>query len=392
MPASRTHRPQQQDRDSCGARAETTPPPTAAAPDTHACPVAIPTPTWQLLACIWPSRCARAANARLVLRAVPSCAAGHALLTKASSPHACARPQQVQQLLLGPGVDTDGSTDPGAGLYCVLSTGSARFTAAPTCASRVGEAFVLTPWELQHAERRAHHHHHHHPPAGAPASEPGPVLTVELFAPKRWGSDALVAAGELLLGPHLAALSQASSRGGVDVRVPLLSTKGAKGTSKASGTNEAGGGAGGGTAASSGEGCTVIVLQLAAHTAPPVPEQLLGGWRFACGVRRCAAGGGVTGGHRRPTTPLLRATALTDQPTRLPVCLQAPLAAGGARCRLASALMQRGCRRRAPCCTALQATSIRSPACSCCASHSTRRPACTTCTSTRTRRRQQRQR
>lgn len=184
--------------------------------------------------------------------------------------------QQVLQLLLGPDVSSD------EGLYCVLGTGSCRFTT--TKAQSAAEAFLISPWELSHADHKPLHE-----PTAAAAAAAGsaqldsvvkqpasPVLTVELFSTKRWGSDALVAAGELLLAPYLAVL-QPNEQPGVDVKV-VLARAGGKAAGKAA--KAAGGGSSSASAAageSGGSDSIAVVLQLATLTAPPVPEHLLGG-------------------------------------------------------------------------------------------------------------------
>lgn len=156
---------------------------------------------------------------------------------------------QVQQLLL---VQPDAE-----GLYFVLSTGSTRFSTSK--ASAAAEVFVVSPWELSHATKK--------PLPASPSTQhdhskplTSPVLTVELYSAKRWGADAVIASGEVLLGPLLEQLQANGS--GVSVMVVL-----ARAGSKPAGSK---------AAAPSSPADDTVVLQLSAVTAPAVPQQLLG--------------------------------------------------------------------------------------------------------------------
>jgi hypothetical protein len=253
---------------------------------------------------------------------------------------------QVQQLLLSPQEAADDAA--GGGLYCVLSTApGVRFTASRAGSS---EAFLLTPWELEHAERKPL-------PAAAPSAAAAPaaaaagsqappaqspVLTLELKSRQRWGSDALVAAGELLLAPFLGAL-QPDSGLGTDVKVPLARKGAQKTSSKA-------GGAAGGDAATGAD--LAVVLQLTAYAAPAAPEQLLGpiGSGTAAVPPRHAADASwvplaqpvlhTSGGHfyQAPGVQLLRVTLQKAAGLHnLHVDPQAAAAAAAAMSRLAGA-------------------------------------------------------
>lgn len=176
---------------------------------------------------------------------------------------------QVQQLNVG-------SETEDQGLSCVLSTGSARFSTrkAPAAA----ELFLVTPWELSHAAKKPLHaspstQHDHSKPLTSP------VLTVEVSSAKRWGADAVIATGELLLGPLLDQLQP----NGPSLEVPVaLARAGGKGGGKlsrsASSAAAAAAAAGSSSTADSAlsGGAGAVVLQLSVVTAPPVPKQLLG--------------------------------------------------------------------------------------------------------------------
>jgi hypothetical protein len=181
----------------------------------------------------------------------------------------------VQQLLLG-------QPDAEGGLYCVLSTGSTRFSTSK--ASAAAEVFIVSPWELSHATKK--------PLAALPSTQhdhskplTSPVLTVELYSAKRWGADAVIASGEVLLGPLLEQLQ--ANGPGISVTVVL-----ARAGSKPAGSR---------AAASSTPADDTVVLLLSAVTAPAVPQQLLGELRSqghmlvtVCGSHACMRGGLVS--------------------------------------------------------------------------------------------------
>jgi hypothetical protein len=155
------------------------------------------------------------------------------------------------------------------GVYAVLSTGSTRFSTSKATAA--AELFLVSPWELSHATKKP-----------LPASEStqhdssrpltSPVLTIELYSTKRWGADAVVSAGELLLGPLLEQLQPDGP--GIGVTVSLVRT-GGKPPSKAP-KPPIGAPAAVVPAGAPGSDLQAVVLQLSTVTAPAVPEQLLG--------------------------------------------------------------------------------------------------------------------
>lgn len=151
-----------------------------------------------------------------------------------------------------------GQPDAEGGLYCVLSTGSTRFSTSK--ASAAAEVFIISPWELSHATKK--------PLPASPSTQndhikplTSPVLTVELYSAKRWGADAVIASGEVLLGPLLEQLQANGS--GASVTVVLARAGSKPGGSKAA-------------AAASSLADDTVVLQLSTVTAPAVPQQLLG--------------------------------------------------------------------------------------------------------------------
>jgi hypothetical protein len=183
---------------------------------------------------------------------------------------------QIQQLLLVPDTEEQG-------LYCVLSTGSTRFSTGKASSS---ELFLVSPWELSHATKK--------PLPAAPSTQhdsskplTSPVLTVDLLSAKRWGADAVVASGELLLGPLLEQLQP--NQPGVTVTVALAKA-GAKPTSKAVAKASATAAAAGAWSSSElvpAPDAQAVMLQLSTVTAPAVPEQLLG--ELCCGQLVCSS-------------------------------------------------------------------------------------------------------
>lgn len=161
-----------------------------------------------------------------------------------------------------------------AGLYCVLSTGSTRFSTSK--ASAAAELFLVSPWELSHATKKplptSHSTQHDH---SRPLSSP--VLTVELYSAKRWGADAVFASGELLLQPFLEQLQPNGAS--IDVAVPLAksgSKAASKPASSSAAATAAGSSPGGVGANTEGPDAQAVLLQLSTVAAPAVPEKLLG--------------------------------------------------------------------------------------------------------------------
>lgn len=174
---------------------------------------------------------------------------------------------QVQQLLLGQETEEQG-------LYCVLSTGSTRFSTSK--ASAAAELFLVSPWELSHATKKPlpaspSTQHDHSKPLNSP------VLTVELYSAKRWGADAVTAAGELLLGPLLEQLEANGASISVTVVLTRTGSKPASKTAKTASTAGAGS-----SPVPDGPDTQAVVLRLSTVAAPAVPEQLLGEytWRL----------------------------------------------------------------------------------------------------------------
>eukprot|EP00775_Hariotina_reticulata_P007799 gene7799-7996_t len=221
------------------------------------------------------------------------------------------------------------SISDGDDLYCVLSTGTARFTAksplpgiAKGMALVVGsaslgtgraassldiiggsaapsEAFLVSPRDLKHAAVRTLQPSSNLNsssiqgssvslsaamaadasgllgllPASAIAARSSPMLSVELYSSKRWGADALVASGELLLFPALAALQQQQQhqqqQRAVLEQVQLQVLKRSGGSSnKASKVAPA--------LAGTVDNTSSVLLELAVLAPPSAPVQLLG--------------------------------------------------------------------------------------------------------------------
>jgi hypothetical protein len=149
-----------------------------------------------------------------------------------------------------------------------LSTGSTRFSTSK--ASAAAELFLVSPWELSHATKKPlpaalSTQHDHSKPLNSP------VLTVELYSAKRWGADAVIAAGELLLGPLLEQLQ--ANGASISVTVVLTRT-GSKAASKMAKTASTA--AAGSSPVQDGPDAQAVVLRLSTVAAPAVPEQLLG--------------------------------------------------------------------------------------------------------------------
>ena len=159
----------------------------------------------------------------------------------------------------------------------MLSTGSTRFNTSKAPAA--AELFLVSPWELSHAAKK--------PLPASPSTQhdhskplTSPVLTIEVVSAKRWGADAVIATGELLLGPVLDQLQP----NGTAVEVPVSLTRtGGRATNKLSRTPSsaaaaavAGTSPAGEASAAVGPDAHAVVLQLSAVTAPPVPKGLLG--------------------------------------------------------------------------------------------------------------------
>lgn len=167
----------------------------------------------------------------------------------------------------------------------MLSTGSTRFTTSKASASQ--ELFLVSPWELSHATKKPltvspSTQHDHSSPTSSP------VLTVELMASKRWGADAVIATGELLLGPLM---SQLQPNGPGLVSTVVLTRVGGKAAPKPvtkSPSSSAAAASSAADAAVAGADTQAVVLQLSTVAAPAVPEQLMG---------ECLT-------HRLPTTGL----------------------------------------------------------------------------------------
>jgi hypothetical protein len=212
------------------------------------------------------------------------------------------------------------SVSDGDDLYCVLSTGTARFTAksplpgiakgmavlgsaglGPSRAASSpdsiagsaapSEAFLLSPKDLKHAAVQTlllgSSSKSPGPamssaiaadasglvgmlPANITAARSSPVLSVELYSSKRWGADALLASGELLLLPALATLRQhQQQQRAVLERVHLQVHKRSSGSSNKASKAAA-------ALAGTGDNSSSVLLELAALTPPSAPVQLLG--------------------------------------------------------------------------------------------------------------------
>jgi hypothetical protein len=162
----------------------------------------------------------------------------------------------------------------------VLSTGSTRFATSKASASQ--ELFLVSPWELSHATKKPlvvspSTQHDHSSPTSSP------VLTVELMASKRWGADAVIATGELLLGPLMA---QLQPNGPGLVSTVVLTRVGGKAASKQpvtkSPSSSAAAASSAADAAVAGADAQAVVLQLSTVAAPAVPESLMGECRHTC--------------------------------------------------------------------------------------------------------------
>jgi hypothetical protein len=211
------------------------------------------------------------------------------------------------------------TTDADAGdVYCVLSTGACRFTTRNLCGKRSStstststttsttsstssstqssqEAFLLSPRDLKVASTRVLQ-----AAAGSTAasatptaanpdsstSHSSPVLSVEIYASKRWGSDAVTASGELLLGPLLQQLQPdgAPQQAKVMLHKPNAKTAAAKAARSASTASSAAAAAAAAVSTCPGiesgwvlgVESQVMVLELAALSLPQVPMHLLG--------------------------------------------------------------------------------------------------------------------
>lgn len=164
----------------------------------------------------------------------------------------------------------------------MLSTGSTRFTTSK--ASAAAELFLVSPWELSHAAKKPlpvspSTQHDHSKPLNSP------VLTVELVSSKRWGADAVLATGEVLLGPLLEQLKPNGPK--LDVKVYLARSSNKAGSKPSRSTSNAAAAAAGSSAmvdaAAVGPDTQAVVLQFSTVMAPSVPENLLGGsWCCHC--------------------------------------------------------------------------------------------------------------
>lgn len=276
----------------------------------------------------------------------------------------------MRQLLLGQETEEQG-------LYCVLSTGSTRFSTSK--ASAAAELFIISPWELSHATKK--------PLPASPSTQhdhskplTSPVLTVELYSAKRWGADAVIAAGELLLGPLLEQLQP----NGPGISVTVVLQRAGKPISKPAKAPSTG--AAGASPVADGPDTQAIVLQLSTVTAPAVPEQLLGElcgcWfhtnapmqLFPADLRMqlcsCRHAGHMQATHQlmvrrgQHVCPAVHANTAAD--TALYV-MQVLWAQEGLKCPLATVLTQHGSTGGSLCCTQVQDTCIKPPQSSLCA-------------------------
>lgn len=112
----------------------------------------------------------------------------------------------------------------------------------------------------------------------ANVSRSSPVLSIELWSSKRWGSDAVTASGELLLAPFLQRLQPNGPP--LQAKVPLQKANAKAAAKAARSASTAAAVVSGSPGIESGWvlglESQVMVLELTALTAPPLPLQLLG--------------------------------------------------------------------------------------------------------------------
>lgn len=219
----------------------------------------------------------------------------------------------VLQVLQVTGISSSNDTEFND-VYCVLSTGTCRFTTRSLPIKRNStpwpESFLLSPQDIKHASQRITPTTAtlNSPSAPSPTSatadaavtpddiitsissssstraSSSPVLSIELWSSKRWGADTVTAAGELLLAPYLSSLRPNGPP--MQARVALRNPKA---TSKA--TAKSGRAASGASVSSSpglesgwvlGAEVQVLVLELVAIAASKLPVNLLGKTTCSC--------------------------------------------------------------------------------------------------------------
>lgn len=190
-------------------------------------------------------------------------------------------------------------------VYCILSTGTCRFTCRSLPAKRNStpwpESFLLSPADIKNASQRITPSSTKIPSgadvAAAASAEANilmisagssPVLTIELWSSKRWGADAMTASGDLLLASYLSTLQPGGPA--VQARVALKNPKASsKAANKAS---RSGMPAAAGTSTNSSPGLDsgwvlgaevqCMVLELTAVAPPTLPVNLLGEQQLPC--------------------------------------------------------------------------------------------------------------